>query len=203
MVSGVIEGPEVRVAQQGSANPRLIDLSVTALYLPMESVLFPEVLHRPQRARQLGWVLMALSIGGLVGALSWTVLSRIASRRACRPHRGADLRSGEPGHLPCCHRWGSSWRCAPSSVWCTARSGPIYNSVMQTRTPESMRGPGGRGVTSMTYAAGPVGFMLAGPLIDSFGLRATFLVLAVPILLIGLAAPWIPALRELDEAPAA
>ena len=55
-------------------------------------------------------------------------------------------------------------------------------------------------MTSMAYAAGPVGFMLAGPLIDAFGLSFTFLALAVPILLIGLAAPWIPALRELDEA---
>ena len=58
-------------------------------------------------------------------------------------------------------------------------------------------------MTSMTYAAGPVGFMLAGPLIDAFGLRTTFLVLAVPILLIGLAAPWLSALRELDQVPGA
>ena len=56
-------------------------------------------------------------------------------------------------------------------------------------------------MTSMTYAAGPVGFMLAGPMIDRFGLRATFLALAVLILLIGLAAPCITALRELDQAP--
>ena len=77
--------------------------------------------------------------------------------------------------------------------------GPIYNSVMQTRTPEQMRGRVVGVMTSMTYAAGPVGFMLAGPLIDRFGLRFTFLALAVPVLLIGLAAPWIPALRELDD----
>ena len=40
-------------------------------------------------------------------------------------------------------------------------------------------------------------------MIDGFGLRATFLALAVPILLIGLAAPWISALRELDATPPA
>jgi MFS family permease len=77
--------------------------------------------------------------------------------------------------------------------------GPIYNSVMQSRTPESMRGRVVGVMTSMTYSAGPVGFMLAGPLIDRFGLRTTFLALALPILLIGLTAPWIPALRELDD----
>jgi MFS family permease len=81
--------------------------------------------------------------------------------------------------------------------------GPIYNSVMQTRTPEHMRGRVVGVMTSMTYAAGPVGFMLAGPLIDAFGLSFTFLALAVPILLIGLVAPWIPALRQLDDVPPA
>ena len=56
-------------------------------------------------------------------------------------------------------------------------------------------------MTSMAYAAGPVGFMLAGPLVDRFGLTAAFLALAVPILAIGLVCPWIPALRELDREP--
>ena len=55
-------------------------------------------------------------------------------------------------------------------------------------------------MTSMTYAAGPIGFMLAGPLVDAFGLNVTFAALAVPILLIALACPWIAALRELDRA---
>ena len=47
----------------------------------MESVLFPKYFTDRNEPAQLGWVLMALSIGGLVGALSWTVLSRISSRR--------------------------------------------------------------------------------------------------------------------------
>ena len=55
----------------------------------------------------------------------------------------------------------------------------------------------------MAYAAGPVGFMLAGPLVDSFGLRAAFLGLAIPILAIALLCPWIPALRDLDHEPTA
>ncbi len=54
-------------------------------------------------------------------------------------------------------------------------------------------------MTSMTYAAGPIGFMLAGPLVDAFGLTITFLVLAVPILAIGMVCPWLPALKELDD----
>jgi MFS family permease len=77
--------------------------------------------------------------------------------------------------------------------------GPIYNSVMQTRTPEHMRGRVVGVMTSMAYAAGPVGFMLAGPLVDAFGLTPAFLALALPLLVIALLCPWIPALRELDR----
>ena len=62
--------------------------------------------------------------------------------------------------------------------------GPIYNSVMQTRTPPQMRGRVVGVMTSMAYAAGPLGFMLAGPLVDAFGLKVTFLVLAASRLLL-------------------
>jgi hypothetical protein len=43
--------------------------------------------------------------------------------------------------------------------------------------------------------------LVAGPLTDAAGLKATFLVLAVPIMLIGLVACRLPSLHELDRAP--
>ncbi|MGV1088447.1 MAG: MFS transporter [Mycobacterium sp.] len=198
VVSGVLEGLKFVWHSRVLRTLGLIDLSVTALYLPMESVLFPKYFTDRNEPAQLGWVLMALSIGGLVGALSWTVMSKFASRRttvltAVLTFGAASLIISRLPPLPVI------------LILCTLVGlvygpiGPIYNSVMQTRTPEQMRGRVVGVMTSMTYAAGPVGFMLAGPLIDKFGLRFTFLALAVPILLIGLAAPWIPALKELDE----
>jgi H+ antiporter protein len=198
VLSGVVEGLKFVWHNRVLRTLGLIDLSVTALYLPMESVLFPKYFTDRNEPAQLGWVLMALSIGGLAGALSWTVTSKFASRRttvltAVLTFGAASLIISVLPPLPVilvlCALVGLVY----------GPIGPIYNSVMQTRTPENMRGRVVGVMTSMTYAAGPVGFMLAGPLIDTFGLRATFLVLAVPILLIGLAAPWIPALRELDQ----
>ncbi len=200
VLSGVVEGLKFVWHNKVLRTLGLIDLSVTALYLPMESVLFPKYFTDRDEPAQLGWVLMALSIGGLVGALSWTVLSRIASRRtmvltAVLTFGVASLIISVLPPLPIilvlCALVGLVY----------GPIGPIYNSVMQTRTPESMRGRVVGVMTSMTYAAGPVGFMLAGPLVDAFGLKITFLVLAVPIVLIGLAAPWISALRELDNPP--
>ena len=141
---------------------------------------------------------MALAIGGLVGALSWTVISKFARRRttvltAVLTFGAASLIISVLPPLPVI-----LILCAVVGLM-YGPIGPIYNSVMQTRTPEHMRGRVVGVMTSMAYTAGPVGFMLAGPLIDRFGLRFTFLALAVPILLIGFAAPWIPALRELDD----
>lgn len=197
---GVLEGLKFVWHNRVLRTLGLIDLAVTALYLPMESVLFPKYFTDRNEPAQLGWVLMALSIGGLVGALSWTVISKFARRRttvlvAVLTFGTASLAISTLPPLPLILVLVAVVGLVYGPI------GPIYNSVMQTRTPENMRGRVVGVMTSMTYAAGPVGFMLAGPLIDAFGLRATFLALAVPILAIGLVCPWIPALRELDEAP--
>jgi len=203
VVSGVLEGLRFVWNNKVLRTLGLIDLAVTGLYLPMESVLFPKYFSDRNEPAHLGWVLMALSIGGLVGALSWTVLSRMASKRATvltatLTFGAASLAIGFLPPLPVILVLSAVVGLVYGPI------GPIYNSVMQTRTPEHMRGRVVGVMTSMAYAAGPVGFMLAGPLVDAFGLTTAFLALALPILVIALLCPWIPALRELDEpAPAA
>ena len=141
---------------------------------------------------------MALSIGGLIGALSWTVLSKVASKRATV--LTAVLTFGIAvaviAFLP---PLPVILACAALVGLVYGPIGPIYNSVMQTRTPTHLRGRVVGVMTSMAYAAGPIGFTLAGPLVDAFGLEVTFLVLAVPILVIGMLCPLLPALKELDD----
>ena len=200
VVSGVVEGLKFVWHNRVLRTLGLIDLAVTGLYLPMESVLFPKYFTDRNEPAQLGWVLMALSIGGLIGALSWTVLSRVASKRttvltAVMTFGAAVTVIAFLPPLPVILGFAALVGLVYGPI------GPIYNSVMQTRTPEHMRGRVVGVMTSMAYAAGPVGFMLAGPLVDGFGLHVTFLVLALPVLVIGLLCPWVPALRELDREP--
>lgn len=202
VLSGVIEGLKFVWHNKVLRTLGLIDLAVTALYLPMESVLFPKYFTDRNEPAQLGWVLMALSIGGLVGALSWTVLSKFASRRgtvvtAVLTFGGASVVISLLPPLPLILALSAVVGLVYGPI------GPIYNSVMQTRAPAHLRGRVVGVMTSMAYAAGPVGFMLAGPLVDSFGLRVAFLGLALPIVAIGLLCPWIPALRDLDRTPPA
>ncbi len=201
VISGVLEGLRFVWGNRVLRTIGLIELAVTGLYLPMESVLFPKYFSDRDEPTHLGWVLMALSIGGLIGALSWTVLSRFASKRTTVLTAVTTFGAGATAiaFLP------------PLPVILVLAViigtvygpiGPIYNSVMQTRTPAPMRGRVVGVMTSMAYAAGPVGFIIAGPLVDAFGLTTAFLALALPVLLIAIACLWVPALRELDRNPA-
>ncbi|MGO8962308.1 MAG: MFS transporter, partial [Mycobacterium sp.] len=178
----------------------LIDLAVTALYLPMESVLFPKYFADRHQPAQLGWALMALALGGVAGALGYAVLSRYMRRRPAVLTATLTFGAATAGiaFLPP----------LPVILLLCAVTGlvygpiaPIYNYVMQTRAPQRLRGRVVGVMTGLTYAAGPLGLLVAGPLTDAAGLRWTFLALAVPILLIGLIACRLPSLRELDLAP--
>jgi H+ antiporter protein len=176
----------------------LVDLAMTALYLPMESVLFPKYFTDRHEPAHLGWVLVALSIGGLAGALAYPWLVRRMSRRSTL--LTAMLTLGV------CSALISTLPPLPVILLLCALIGlvygpiaPIYNYVMQSKSPPQLRGRVVGVMTSLAYAAGPLGFMLAGPLTDATGLRMTFLVLAIPMIVIGLVSLRLSSLRKLDE----
>jgi MFS family permease len=178
----------------------LIDLAVTALYLPMESVLFPKYFTDRHQPAQLGWALMALAIGGVAGALGYAVASKYTSRRTTVLTATLTFGAATAGiaflpPLPVI-----LVLCAVTGV-VYGPIAPIYNYVMQTRAPQHLRGRVVGVMASLTYAAGPLGLLVAGPLADAAGLKVTFLALAVPILLIGLVACGLPSLRDLDRTP--
>lgn len=176
----------------------IVDLVATGLYMPMESVLFPKYFTDRDEPAQLGWVLMALSIGGLLGALGYAVLSKYRSRRATMLTAVITLGVAMtviaflpplPLILVLCAIVGFVY--GPMA--------PIYNYVMQTTAPQHLRGRVVGVMGSLAYAAGPLGLILAGPLADAAGLHATFLALSLPMLLLGLVALSLTALRELDR----
>ena len=79
--AGVVEGLRFVWNSKVLRTLAIVDLAATGLYMPMESVLFPKYFTDRNEPAQLGWVLMALSIGGLVGALSYAVMSKYSRRR--------------------------------------------------------------------------------------------------------------------------
>jgi H+ antiporter protein len=199
LVSGVAEGMRFVWNLRVLRTLGLIDLAVTALYLPMESVLFPKYFSDHHQPAQLGWALMALGVGGVAGALGYAALSKYTRRRTALLTATLTFGAATAGiaFLPP----------LPVILVLCAVTGvvygpiqPIYNYVMQTRAPRRLRGRVVGVMTGLTYAAGPLGLLVAGPLADAAGLKVTFLTLAVPILLIGLIACGLPSLHELDRA---
>ena len=200
LVSGIVHGMRFVWNLRVLRALGLIDLAVTALYLPMESVLFPKYFADHHQPAQLGWALMALAVGGVVGALGYAVLAKYTRRRTAVLTATLTFGAATAGiaFLPP----------LPVILVLCAVTGlvygpiqPIYNYVMQTRAPHHLRGRVVGVMAGLTYAAGPLGLLVAGPLADAAGLKVTFLTLAVPILLVGLIACGLPSLRELDRAP--
>ncbi|HEX7827286.1 MAG TPA: MFS transporter [Mycobacterium sp.] len=196
--SGVVEGLSFVWNMKVLRTLACIDLAVTGLYMPMESVLFPKYFTDRNEPAQLGWVLMALSVGGLVGALGYTVMSRYVERRTTMLIAVLTLGVAMTiiAFLPP----------LPLILALSAVVGfvygpiaPIYNYVMQTRAPAHLRGRVVGVMGSLAYAAGPLGLIIAGPLADAAGLKTTFLALSLPMLVMGLIALGLPSLRELDR----
>ena len=196
--SGIVEGLQFVWRTPVLRTLAIVDLVATGLYMPMESVLFPKYFTDRDEPQELGWVLMALSIGGLLGALGYAVMSKYMSRRATMLTALLTLGVAMtviaflpplPLILLLCAVVGFVY--GPIA--------PIYNYVMQTKAPQHLRGRVVGVMGSLAYAAGPLGLIVAGPLADSVGLHATFLALSLPMLVLGLAAVGLPALRQLDR----
>jgi MFS family permease len=181
--AGIVEGLKFVWNNKVLRTLAFVDLAATGLYMPMESVLFPKYFTDRNEPAQLGWVLMALSVGGLVGALGYAVLTLGVAMTVIA------FLPPLPVILALCAVVGFVY--GPIA--------PIYNYVMQTRAPQHLRGRVVGVMGSLAYAAGPLGLIVAGPLADAAGLHATFLALSLPMLVLGIVALFLPALRDLDR----
>jgi MFS family permease len=70
---------------------------------------------------------------------------------------------------------------------------------MQVLTPEQLRGRVVGVITSTAYAAGPLGLLIAGPLVEWQGVRTAALVFAVLTIAAAAAGFLMPGLRRLDD----
>lgn len=197
VLSGAVEGLKFVWKVKILRTIALVDMAITALYLPIESVLFPKFFSDNNTPERLGWVLMAMSVGGLVGALGYTRLVRIFKRRTVMLIAvfTAGTSTLAMATLP---------PIAVLLMLCAFLGfvygpvQPIANYVMQTRSPENMRGRVVGVMASTAYCAGPLGFMIAGPLADSLGIADTLVVLGAPMLVIALISTRLRSLHELD-----
>jgi MFS family permease len=76
---------------------------------------------------------------------------------------------------------------------------PIGNLAMQVLTPEQLRGRVVGVITSTAYAAGPLGLLVAGPLVQWQGVQTAALLFAALIIVAAAAGFFMPGLRRLDH----
>ena len=168
-------------------------------WVPIEGVILPVYFQAQDAPERLGIVLMAMSVGGIVGALGYGAIGHRVRRRTAVLVGliGTALPVVGMAFLP---RYWLLVLLGAATGLLYGPINPIANLVLQELAPSHLLGRAIGVLTSLAYAAGPVGFLLVGPLIELVGLRATFLALALVLVGVALAAPFVRALRGLDDA---
>ncbi len=178
----------------------LFTMAIVGLYLPVEAVILPTYFTEQDQPARLGTVLMALSVGGLIGALAYGRWGVNRSRR--KVYVTAIVSVGIPifgmSLLP---PFGVLVLLAALTGLIYGPIPPLTNYAMQTRTPEALRGRVFGVLTSVEFAAGPLGYLLVGPFVELVGLQTAFVILSVALVLVTLSAVRVRAFRLLDEAP--
>lgn len=178
----------------------LLSLGLLATYLPLEGVLFPAWFEDQGAPEKLGLLIMAMSGGGIVGALAYAAWGDRVGRRAVFV---TALLVSAAGVVAMALLPPYPVLVALAVVVGLAYGpvNPLVNLAIQTRTPEQARGRVTGLLNSVGYAAGPAGFLLVGPLIEWVGIRATFAGVGVAVLVVALAALPAPGLRAFDDEP--
>lgn len=177
----------------------LVAAVLVSAYMPIEGVLMPVFFEAQDEPGRLGLWLVAISAGGVLGSLGFGFLGRrlrrsLVFRLALLLSALAILAMAVLPPYPALVTFGFCLGLFYGPI------NPLLNFAMQTRTPESLRGRVMGIVSSTEYAAGPVGFLAVGLLVDGYGVRTTFIGLAVITLAVAVVALGLRSLALFDAA---
>ncbi|MBI5231337.1 MAG: MFS transporter [Coriobacteriales bacterium] len=174
-----------------------VTMALVGVYMPIEGVIFPVYFERQQAPELLGFVLMAMSAGAVVGSLTYGAIGARFSRRGAFVYSllGSSLSVLTMSFLP---PYGVLIAAATFAGFFWGPFSPLLNLAMQTRTPPAKRGRVLGVLLSVEYAAGPVAYIIAGPAVQLVGVEAAFLFIGVALVVVAIATFFVPALRELD-----
>jgi len=152
-------------------------LIIAAVYLPTEAVVLPTYFEDVDNPRGLGFVISALAAGSTVGSFGYGWISARMKRKTLIRLilLGSALSIIPMAFLPPLSvlmlsgfLLGLSW--GPYN--------PLISSLVQQRVPAHLRGRVFGVQTAVFYAAPPLGMVLAGLSVESYGINATYAVLA-------------------------
>lgn len=177
----------------------VLTTAVVAVYLPIEGVILPVYFEASDQPAALGLVVTAMGAGGVAGAIGYSAWGHRLPRRAL--FVGSLVVTGV-GVLAMAFLPPFGWLLVLGSLVGLAYGpiGPLTNLAMQVRTPERLRGRVLGVITSTGIAAGPLGYLIVGPLIEATSVEATFLGVGVLLLVLLVSSVWVRPLRLLDDA---
>lgn len=200
VLSGVMEGLRFVWRDRTLRAMALVSMVIVGIWLPVEGVILPVHFAGLDQPERLGITVMAMSVGGVVGALGYSM--RGHGWRSRPTFVAAFTLSGVAvlgmAFFP------------PFAIFtlfgfaaglCYGPVGPVINLVMQNRAPFRLRGRVVSLLTSSAYIAGPIGYVLVGPGVEVFGVGPVFIALALGVLAVGVTTIFLPSLRGMD-APA-
>ena len=153
-------------------------LVIAAVYLPTETLVLPAYFEEQDNPAGLGIVISALAAGSTIGSFGYGWISARMSRknlvRATLIGTAVSivpmaLLPPLPLFLLAAFLLGLSW--GPFN--------PLETSLIQQRVPADQQGRVFGVQTAVFYAAPPLGMVLAGLSVESFGVSTTYIVLAV------------------------
>ena len=170
-------------------------LVIAAIYLPTESVILPTYFESINRPFDLGLVISALAAGSTVSSFAYGwLIKHVTGKNLIRvAFIGASLGTLGMAFLPP-FLWmvlfdlilGLSW--GPFT--------PFLNSKIQSRFPSHEHPMVFSAQTSVFYAAPPLGMLLVGLGVETFGLSPTYLFLALTMLAVSVIALMSKAIRS-------
>lgn len=176
----------------------LLTCAIVAAYLPFESVILPVYFESQGAPERLGLIVTAMSAGGILGAVLHARVVDLVGRHAVFVWAvfTACALLGVLAFFP------PFWVMVVISFAVGLLYGPVNpigNLAMQVLTPEQLRGRVVGIITSTAYAAGPLGLLIAGPLVEWQGVRTAALVFAALVIAAAAAGFLMPGLRRLDD----
>jgi MFS family permease len=152
-------------------------LIIASVYLPTEAVVLPTYFEDVDNPRGLGFVISALAAGSAVGSFGYGWISARMKRKTLIRLilLGSALSIIPMAFLPPLSvlmlsgfLLGLSW--GPYN--------PLISTLVQQRVPAHLHGRVFGVQTAVFYAAPPLGMVLAGLSVESYGIKATYAVLA-------------------------
>ncbi|MEZ5158213.1 MAG: MFS transporter [Candidatus Nanopelagicales bacterium] len=176
----------------------LVSMVIVGFWLPIEGVVLPVYFQGLDQPQRLGVTVMALSGGGIVGALIYGAIGHRIGRRLAfvTSMTGSGVAVLGMATLPA---YAVLVIFAVLAGLFYGPVGPLVNLMIQHRTPGVLRGRVIGLLTSAAYVAGPIGYLISGPMVEFLGLQVAFVIMAVGVLVVALSTWFLPSLRHMDD----